>query len=90
MKFGVEQLAGELRYLVDSDVRGKPAYLVDLEAYECNGACTCPNFQMRLEPKVRGGSRLRCKHILRARDVFADDVLKRIITERAKREHRKT
>jgi hypothetical protein len=57
-------------YLVKSSRRWVMPYHVDLQAYRCNGACDCPDFQMRHEPLlVRGakaGDATRCKHIKRA------------------------
>lgn len=60
-----------LTFIVNSAQEQGITYFVDLEAYNGNGCCDCPNFQFNLEPWIRRGSpagnRWRCKHIQAAR-----------------------
>jgi len=75
-----------LRFLVPSR-NGEAEYLVDIGAYEGNGACNCKHFEMRLEPKLKLGrySRaLRCKHVLAARSFFTDAVVGNLLYEEKK------
>ncbi len=48
-----EQFDNCLRYWVWSRTRRGQKYLVELSAYDFNGACSCPHFQTRLEPLLR-------------------------------------
>lgn len=55
-------------------------HLVDLAPYDSNGKCSCEHFDFNLRPQIEAMSfaqrqevRLRCEHILAARDRFLDD-----------------
>ena len=72
------------RWLVESAKHAGAVYTVDLLDFPTpfgpNGSCTCPNFTIRLQPKLeRGevpeGCWLRCKHCGWARDAYADAML---------------
>lgn len=70
------------RYLVASETEEHAAWMVDLLAFEGNGECACPDFQIRMAPALRDGARpLRsmCKHILAARNAFTNDALARML-----------
>ncbi len=47
-------------------------HTVHLADYDCSGACSCPNFDMRIRPRLNAGlfrphePRAKCKHIRRA------------------------
>ena len=71
-----------LRYEVPSDKENADPYVVDLGAWKGVGECSCPHFQFRSLELVRNGDTsegLRCKHIRRARESFADSMIARII-----------
>ncbi len=55
-------------FRVRSSQDGTFPYTVDLDSYDCNGACDCPDFKIRKEPLLARGVKLqlRCKHIRRA------------------------
>ena len=62
--------------------RGKADYRVDLSDWNGHGACDCPHFLCKLQPKIRNGDRgrhLMCYHIKEARDLLADNVIAKII-----------
>ncbi len=64
-----------MRFWVKSR-NGRGEYLVDLTTHDGNGACTCPHFRCRLEPKVvNNGDQRRCKHIQCVREYLADRVI---------------
>lgn len=70
-----------LRFEVPSDSRPVD-FVVDLGAWGGFGECGCEDHQIRNLPLVREGDRdprLRCKHIRRARESFADSMIARII-----------
>lgn len=61
----------EWRFSVPSETDGEDPYLVDLAEFDGNGQCSCPHFQMRLEPVLSRGINtdfMRCKHIDAAMD----------------------
>jgi hypothetical protein len=68
-----------LRYFIESE-SGKDAYLVDLGFYNGNGKCDCLHFKTRLEPEIAKGSKQvrRCKHIEKARETLADEVIEKL------------
>jgi hypothetical protein len=77
----VQRYDSPLRFLVDSRSNpDDPPYLVEIDAYDGNGRCTCMNFCCRYEPKLSRGEALpgpatRCKHITAARLKFVDDMI---------------
>lgn len=81
------------RYHVDSDSRHETKHLVELDAYQCNSACTCEYFTYRLEPMLKAGAQpsndTRCKHIIAARDTFLKEMIE-VIKERALRNEKET
>lgn len=72
-----------LVYMVGSAGNPGDSYRVDLTAYRFNGECGCINFQVKLKPKLEGGSRpsdlTRCKHIRAARSFLADRCIAKIV-----------
>ena len=79
-----------LRYHVRS--RSRPSeHLVELDTYDCNGACACEHFRFALEPFLKKGVRvsdaddceradsLRCHHIKQARAQLTDDIIKQAV-----------
>ena len=62
------------RYLVRSD-SGEAQYLVDLLANDGFGQCDCMDWKIRKWPLVQHGVRCYCKHLWRARQRMADDVI---------------
>lgn len=71
-----------LRFLVPSDTPNGDPYVVDLGTWGGFGECSCPHFRFRSLGLVRGGDTsegLRCKHIRRARESFADSMIARIL-----------
>jgi hypothetical protein len=76
-----------LRLLADSDVFGKPPYLIDLEAFDGNGRCICPWFRKEYQPKLVRGERsdsteLMCKHLKRAHIYMARKMIRQIQARR--------
>ncbi len=72
-----------LRYQVDSHTRGETKHLVEIDAYDGAGKCSCEHFTFRLEPLLKQGNitpsdATRCHHIVEAREVFTDEVIKLI------------
>lgn len=66
------------RYLVTSE-SGEAQYLVDLLSYWGVGQCSCPNFQIRLEPHLErrpiNPNDYRCKHIVACRNLLSRQLL---------------
>lgn len=59
--------------------QGKGEYMVDVTALNGNGACNCPHFRCRLQPKVlEDGETRRCKHILAVREYMSDMIVKEL------------
>lgn len=83
---GIEQLPGEMTFLVKSDHHGGvPVYRVELEPYKLNGRCDCIAFRCsaKMRQKSLAQSRpFRCKHIRYVRDAFLNVLLMRIMGER--------
>lgn len=77
---------GPLRWIVPSSSKPGEVHLVELDAYEGNGRCSCPDFTCRHEPVLRetpklgGVDKTRCKHIRKARNKLLDDLIKRLST----------
>ena len=72
------------RYLVPSRSKPGEVHLVDLVSYRRNGRCSCRDFSVRKEPRLRAGEEpsnsLRCKHIHSARDAFIELILSELET----------
>lgn len=69
-----------LRYQVDSDSREDVKHLVEIDAFEGNGRCSCEHFTFALEkltrlPGFEPSNASRCRHILEARDAMLDEVI---------------
>lgn len=66
------------RYLVRSygsgPIENERQYLVDIAEFDWIGQCDCPHWITRLGPKIRQGERLRCKHVVAAREAALDDI----------------
>ena len=83
----VEQVIGEpLRFRVQSESNPRRWYLVDLEFFDNNGCCDCPEFQYRQQPLLlddyQSTVKRRCKHVIAAREYFLDCWLKMLSAER--------
>lgn len=80
---GVHVIEGELlRFHVESDraAQGIPPFLVDLAPWNGNGQCDCEHFRFQFEPGLTSGvirGAARCKHIVRARSYFCDEIIRR-------------
>lgn len=75
---------GPLRWTIPSGSRPGDHHLIELDAYQGNGRCSCPDFTCRHEPDLRrepqlgGVDRTRCKHIRLVRDHFLDQIIREI------------
>jgi hypothetical protein len=83
-----------LRWHVDSHTRTGIKHLVELDAYDGNGRCSCENFTYRLEkviaqPGATPSNSTRCSHILEARDECLDQVLKLVKARQKENGHDK-
>lgn len=78
-----EFLDPPFRFHVTSSSRANAGlkFLVELDAHNFNGACSCENFSMTRIRDVREGKLSRCKHIDVARAHFCDYMLKRLKKE---------
>lgn len=74
--------------------KGKRLYLVDLEAYQGVGWCSCHDFACRKQPGIERltpnerratGTKYQCKHILAARCLRGEQLLSEIIKQRAEK-----
>lgn len=81
----VAPIPGELfRFYVESRTRKwiEFRHLVDLEAYNGAGQCSCEHYQFSCEPKLARGRApspaLRCAHIRAARAYFRSTLLRRM------------
>lgn len=78
----VQVYDGPLRFLVRSRKRDGVKHLVQLDAYNYNGACGCENFCNPLLRKLREGAlpsdETRCYHIRRVREVLMDKFLREV------------
>ena len=67
-------------FLVYSDPSRK--HLVNCGDMGGNGSCSCQHFQFRLMSKLNNGEPIstatRCKHILAARNILADILIKNL------------
>lgn len=71
-----------LRVHVSSETRPEIEHLVELDAFDGLGRCSCEDFQFRSEPLAaprEGGpgdrsEGLRCKHIVAAREWLAREI----------------
>ena len=94
----IVEIEGEhFRFHVGSRVKGRKAYLVDLEEYRWNGACSCEHFEYRMRPLLEQGAfpskDLRCWHIEHARDKLLRSLLPQIaktINEKRKTKNEQT
>jgi hypothetical protein len=81
----VSEIYGEpFRFHVASFSKMEMIYLVDLEANDLAGQCSCPNWAYRLGPKIAAGERPRCRHIRAARDYAFDSLVRRLQHEMSK------
>lgn len=70
------------RYHVDASDPEAPPYLCDLLAHDTRGECTCADWQMRIGNHYAAGTeppKTRCKHLIEAREQFANDVLAKLL-----------
>lgn len=56
-------------------------YDVDILGHEGFGHCTCKDFTYRIQPYLDKGETPshRCKHLIMARELFTDEVIKRTL-----------
>src|SRR5438105_6311902 len=77
-----------LCYHVQSDHDPQVKYVVDLSAWHGAGACTCLNFQMKLQPFLKAHqvptARYACKHLRRVHRYLAIEVAQKILNQRQK------
>ncbi len=90
MSNDVERIAGEtFSFFVASESRATSPHRVEIDAYHFNGACSCPDFKCRKEPKLSRGAKpsdeLRCRHVRKARSYFLDEILPILAKELTKR-----
>lgn len=78
----VQVYDGPLRFLVRSRKRPEVKHLVQLDAYNFNGACGCENFCNPILRKLREGAPpsddTRCYHIKAARERLLDRFLREV------------
>lgn len=88
---------GVFRCLVRSEHNPKRTYLVDLESYNGIGWCGCRDFETRRAPKIaelsaaqrrNAGDECRCKHLVVARRLRAEQILDDIMKQRAEKVRR--
>lgn len=78
----VELIPGEaFRVYVQSSSRQGIKFLVDWEAFDFNGQCSCENFSMTRIRDVRAGKRSQCKHIRQAAAYLGEHFARRIKAE---------
>lgn len=73
------------RWTVASDTRAGEVHMVDVSAFLGFGECSCEHFQYRLLPMVKDGRQAlqpRCKHIIAAREAFADLMIQHLTKPR--------
>ena len=81
----VVQIEGEpFRLYVQSSSRAGVQFLVELDALDFNGQCSCEDFGLRRISDVRAGKRSQCKHIRVAVDWWAEMMMRRIKQELGK------
>lgn len=83
----IEPVAGEPgRYYVQSSTRLNMRHLVDMWAYDGNGACGCEDFERRFRPHLEGGAvpsiHLECKHLRAVRHYSAVELWQTIASHR--------
>ena len=63
-------------------------HVVDMEAYDGSGECSCPHFQFRIGPKLASGELTpfdlgtQCKHIILSLLILGDRLVKAVISQR--------
>lgn len=78
----VELIPGEaFRVYVQSSSRQGLKFLVDWEAFDFNGQCSCEHFSMTLIKDVRAGREAQCKHIKCAERFLGRHFARRIKAE---------
>ena len=76
------RIASPLEFHFQTSKSPDEVHLVDLSKYGGSGACWCEHFRFRVEPKLRGGSiepyeaGSQCKHIVMARLILGDRLVK--------------
>lgn len=82
----VRPIPGEpMRMYIPSRSDSKMCYLVDLEEYDFNGACSCQDFQFNREKLLKNGAtpngETKCWHLKVGRESFLEKCL-RMVAER--------
>jgi len=81
----VVQIEGEpFRLYVQSSSREGIQFLVELDAFDFNGQCSCEDFSMRRIIDVREGKESQCKHIRICERWWAKMMMRRIKHELTK------
>ena len=81
----VVQIEGEpFRLYVQSSSRAGVQFLVELDAFDFNGQCSCEDFSMRRIDDVRSGKESQCKHLRCAERWWAKMMMRRIKQELGK------
>lgn len=69
------------RLYVQSSSREGIQFLVELDAFDFNGQCSCEDFGLRRVKDVHAGKESRCKHLRVAIDWWAEMMMRRIKQE---------
>ena len=77
-KMPTECFDGPLRWLIPSKTESGISYLVDLSGYDGAGVCQCRDWECRCAPSIKQGKLKRCQHIIIARDLFTDWIIKKL------------
>ncbi len=78
----ITEYDGILRYQVEAGGgRDTDSYLVELDAFDGVGKCSCADFRCRKAPLIRAAApnapqnKFRCRHILAVRERLLDQVI---------------
>lgn len=94
----VQPIPGEImRFLVESQRKGVPPYLCDLESLGFNGCCSCENFEHRIYPLVKAQMALplekrvqiSCIHLHDCKEFFTLEIIKGLSEKMAKEAEQK-
>ena len=76
------ELISTLEFNFESSSKSREYHSVDLSKFEGSGECFCENFRFRILPKLNSGELKpfeegsQCKHILLARHILGDRLIK--------------
>lgn len=77
-KMPTEPYDGPLRFLIPSKTESGVSYLVDLSGYDGAGVCQCRYWECVCAPDIKQGKVRRCQHIIMAREIFTDWIIKKL------------